>query len=60
MNSRIIELALKTKFLEKDPQINKRDLSPNRIIDSDKRKRYNKTSENGITNPSNRSKGRNK
>ena len=39
--NRIIEFATKAKFLDKAPQIRKRDLSPNRIISVDKRKRYN-------------------
>ena len=48
---RIIEFAYKAKFLEKTPQLQKRDLSPNRIIAPDKRKRYNKTTQNEVTNP---------
>ena len=37
----IIEFATKARFLDKAPQIRKRDLSPNRIISLDKRKRHN-------------------
>ena len=48
---RIIEFAYKAKFLDKTPQLQKRDLSPNCIIVPDKRKRYNKTIQNEVTNP---------
>ena len=48
---KIIEFANKAKFLDKTPQLQKRDLSPNRIIAPDKRKRYNKNTRNDISNP---------
>ena len=47
---KIIEFTTKAKFLDKTPQIKKRDLSPNRIIAPDKRKRYNTTSQNETIN----------
>ena len=53
---RIIKFAYKAKVLEKIPQLNKRDLSPNRIVVPDRRKRYNKSPHTENTNPSKRSK----
>ena len=53
---KIIEFANKAKFLDKTPQLQKRDLSPNRIIAPDKRKRYNKNTRNDISNPHKRRK----
>ena len=52
----IIEFAYKAKFLDKTPQLQKRDLSPNRIIAPDKRKRYNKITQSDISNPHKRKK----
>ena len=53
---RIIEFATKAKFLDKTPQIRKRDLSPNRIIAVDKRKRYNTIPQSETINPCKRRK----
>ena len=53
---RIIEFATKSRFLDKTPQIRKRDLSPNRIIGPDKRKRYNTIPQTETTNPCKRRK----
>ena len=57
--NRIIEFATKAKFLDKAPQIRKRDLSPNRIIAVDKRKRYNTIPQPVTTNPPKRRKENN-
>ena len=53
---KILEFSLKAKFFDKLPQIRKSDLSPNRIIAPDKRKRYNSISHTSIHNPNKRSK----